>query len=74
MILWIICGSNSKWEAFLDPAVESSPGDAKYNATNKMESQLVPIKCTGWREVPDSHPLDTSVERRGTSQPAAFLF
>lgn len=24
---------------------------------------IAPTKCEGWREVPDSHPLDTSVER-----------
>lgn len=63
MILWVIHGSNSNWEAFLDPAIEPSPGDAKYDAAVKMESKLVPIKCTGWREMPDSHPSDASLER-----------
>lgn len=39
----LMCGSNNKWEAFLDPAIESSPADAKYNAADEMESELVPI-------------------------------
>lgn len=63
VMLWVIRGSNSNWEAFLDPAIESSPGDAKYDAAVKTESKLVPIKCTGWREMPDSHPSDASLER-----------
>lgn len=29
-MLWIIRGSNSEGEAFLELAVESSPGDAEY--------------------------------------------
>lgn len=43
MIVCVMCGSNNKWEAFLDPAIESSPADAKYNAADEMESELVPI-------------------------------
>lgn len=26
----------------------------------EMESEIVPVRCSGWREVPGSHPLDTS--------------
>jgi len=73
LTLWVKCGSNSKWGAFLDAAVESSPGDAKYNVANKTESELGPVKCTGWREVPDSRPLVTWMERRSHDLPPFCL-